>query len=82
MSLFATGSTESAESRPLDNRALDSLRMLVAADGADFELVEFDDATATMRLRLVIPDARCAECVMPRSMLESIAVPNFLEAYK
>ena len=47
--------------------------MLVAADGADFETVEFDGAAGTMRLRLVIPDAHCAECVMPRAALESIA---------
>ena len=45
----------------------------VAADGADFETVAFDSTTGTMRLRLLIPDARCAECVMPRATLESIA---------
>jgi hypothetical protein len=53
--------------------ALEELRSLVAADGADFETVEFDAAAATMRLRLLIPDAHCAECVMPRAALESVA---------
>jgi hypothetical protein len=52
---------------------LDELRSLVAADGADFETVEFDGAAGTIRLRLVIPDAHCAECVMPRAALESVA---------
>jgi hypothetical protein len=53
--------------------ALDELRSLVAADGADFETIEFDGAAGTMRLRLVVPDAHCADCVMPRAALESIA---------
>jgi len=53
--------------------ALDELRTLVAADGADFEAIEFDRAAGTMRLRLLIPDAHCAECIMPRAALESVA---------
>jgi hypothetical protein len=32
-----------------------------------------------MRMRLVIPDAQCAECVMPRATLESIATARLAE---
>jgi hypothetical protein len=53
--------------------ALAELRALVASDGADFETIAFDAAAATLHLRLLIPDAHCAECVMPRAALESIA---------
>ena len=53
--------------------ALAELRTLVASDGADFELIRFDPVAGVLHLRLVIPDAQCAECVMPRAALESIA---------
>ncbi len=54
-------------------RALVDLRALVASDGADFELIGFDARAEVLRVRLVIPDAQCAECVMPRAALESVA---------
>ena len=53
--------------------ALAGLRELVRADGADLRLVHHDAATGALHLRLVIPDAHCAECVMPNTSLESIA---------
>jgi hypothetical protein len=53
--------------------ALEELRTLVASDGADFEALDFDPTAGTIRLRLLIPDAHCAECVMPRATLESVA---------
>jgi hypothetical protein len=53
--------------------ALAELRGLVSADGADLDLVAHDTATGSLRLRLVIPDAHCADCVMPRAALESTA---------
>jgi hypothetical protein len=55
------------------NRALAELRDLVGADGAGLDVVAHDPASGALRLRLVIPDAHCAECVMPRAMLESAA---------
>jgi hypothetical protein len=55
------------------DRAIDELRTLVAADGADLEPVAFDAGTGQLHVRLIIPDAHCAECVMPRAALESIA---------
>ncbi len=45
---------------------------MIRLDGADLELVGVDGATA--RLRLVVTDASCADCVMPRAMLEAIAL--------
>jgi len=54
-------------------RALAELRTLVASDGADFEMIEVDTVAGVLHLRLVIPDAQCAACVMPRDALESIA---------
>jgi hypothetical protein len=55
--------------------AVDELRALVAADGAGLELVDGDaePVAGVLHLRLVIPDAHCAECVMPRSVLETVA---------
>jgi hypothetical protein len=53
--------------------ALAELGALVGADGAALELVDHDPTAGRLRLRLVIPDAHCAECVMPRTALESTA---------
>jgi hypothetical protein len=53
--------------------ALAELSALVSADGAALDLVEHDAATGRLHLRLAIPDAHCAECVMPRVALESAA---------
>ncbi|HET6873931.1 MAG TPA: hypothetical protein VFH70_04090 [Acidimicrobiales bacterium] len=53
--------------------ALDDIRSLVGADGADFELVGVDATDRTVSLRLVLDGVDCHECVMPRSLLEDIA---------
>jgi hypothetical protein len=45
---------------------------MIRLDGADMELVAVEGTTA--ELRLVVTDASCAECVMPRPMLEAIAL--------
>lgn len=54
--------------------ALDSVRNLIRPDGGDFELAEVDDLTGAVRLRLVLRDAGCAECVMPKAHLEAVAL--------
>jgi hypothetical protein len=54
--------------------ALAELRDLVGADGADLVVVEHAAGTGRLSLRLVIPDAHCAECVLSRAALESTAV--------
>jgi hypothetical protein len=79
VALFTTGTTavaieENTDPRPAAvERVVDELRALVASDGAGLETIGFDADASVLRLRLVIPDAHCAECVMPRSVLESIA---------
>lgn len=50
---------------------LTPVRQLLQADGGDIELVGMDGATA--ELRLVIAGAECAECVLPRPLLEDVA---------
>lgn len=61
---------------PLDestvSEALDEVRVLVTADGADFELVGVDPTDAKVQLRLVLDGVECRECVLPRPMLEEM----------
>ncbi|SEO90324.1 NifU family protein [Trujillonella endophytica] len=53
--------------------ALAPLRTLLAGDGGDVELVAVDAGAGTVALRLLLRDAACAECVMPRPYLEQVA---------
>ena len=54
-----------------------ALDELVRADGAHFELTGVVEPGATVvRLRLVIDDDGCAECVVPRPILEAIALDH------
>ena len=55
--------------------ALDELRGLVSADGGDMTLVGVDGST--IRLQLVVENAHCVECVMPRPFLEQVALDIF-----
>lgn len=52
--------------------ALDEARALVQADGGDMQVVGIDDAT--VKLKLILEGASCAECVMPRDFLEQIVL--------
>lgn len=52
--------------------ALADLRELVAADGGDVVLEAVDGDTA--RVRLVLDTAECRECVLPKDMLERVAL--------
>lgn len=47
------------------------VRDILQADGGDVELLSMDEGT--VNLRLVIEGAECAECVLPRPMLEEVA---------
>jgi len=51
---------------------IEEIRALVQPDGSDFELVAVDDGT--VHLRLLVEDASCAECVMPKPILEEMAL--------
>ena len=66
-----TGSPPTPDSAPI-TRALDQVRAIVQADGSDLELVGATDGTVW--LRLVIEDASCADCVMPKDILEATAL--------
>jgi Fe-S cluster biogenesis protein NfuA len=48
------------------------VREVLQSDGGDIELVGVEGGTA--RLRLVLESAGCAECVLPRPLLETIAL--------
>ena len=52
--------------------ALAGVRELVAADGGD--IVVASTSADTVRLTLVLETAACAECVMPRAFLETVAL--------
>ncbi len=52
---------------------IEPLRALVAADGADLRIESIDDATDTVQLRLILPDASCRDCVLPGEVLAGIA---------
>jgi Fe-S cluster biogenesis protein NfuA len=54
--------------------ALKEVRGLVQADGGDMELVDVDEQGGTVALRLILDGVDCHECVMPRPILEDIAV--------
>jgi Fe-S cluster biogenesis protein NfuA len=58
--------------------ALDEVRSLVQADGGDMVLTAIDGGT--VQLRLVVEGASCVECVMPREILEQIALDVFHRA--
>lgn len=49
-----------------------ALRDFLQADGADVELAGIEGGT--LRFNLLLADARCAECVVPRPLLEAVAL--------
>jgi hypothetical protein len=55
--------------------ALSELRGLVSPDGGDVALEGVDGST--VKLRLVLENAHCIECVMPRPFLEQVALDLF-----
>jgi hypothetical protein len=68
----------SAEASPPElAEGLAALQALVRADGSDLVLVGIDRARGRVDLELVIEDASCADCVMPRPLLEGVALDRF-----
>ena len=45
---------------------------MIRLDGGDIVLVDVEESTA--HLRLVVEGANCAECVLPRTLLEGVAL--------
>jgi hypothetical protein len=60
---------------PAVTAAVDEVRGLVSPDGGDVELTGVDGATYS--LKLVLENAHCVECVMPRPFLEQVALDVF-----
>jgi Fe-S cluster biogenesis protein NfuA len=48
------------------------VRSILQSDGGDIELLSVESDTVV--LRLIVDDANCAECVLPREMLEMVAL--------
>jgi hypothetical protein len=47
------------------------VRDLIQLDGGDVEVLADDGSS--VHLRLLLEDAECAECVMPRGVLEEVS---------
>lgn len=52
--------------------ALEPMRTIIRADGGDIRLVGVDGGRVD--LELILTDAHCRECVMPRAYLEPMAL--------
>jgi Fe-S cluster biogenesis protein NfuA len=61
------------DATPVDS-GIARLRSLIVADGGDLEMRSWDPASGEVRIRLVLEDAACRECVMPLEFLEPIAL--------
>jgi len=49
---------------------------LLGPDGARVEVVGWDDAEATLSLRLELESAECAECVVARPLLDTMLLDS------
>ena len=47
------------------------VRDLIQLDGGDIEVLADDGSS--VHLRLILEDAKCAECVMPKGVLEDVS---------
>jgi Fe-S cluster biogenesis protein NfuA len=63
------------DTEPVKN-GIEKLRSLLRADGGDLELVAIEPDTGVVRLRLVLEDANCAECVMPGTHIAEVATQS------
>lgn len=52
--------------------AVERLQSTMQADGTDVELLAIEDGTA--RLRLVFDPDACEECVVPKQVMETVAL--------
>jgi Fe-S cluster biogenesis protein NfuA len=57
--------------------ALDEVRPLVQADGADLVLRDVDDAEGQVVLTLDLANVSCLECVLPPELLHSMISDAF-----
>ena len=59
---------------------VEGLDQLVRPDGAHFELTRWDAPANTLHLRLVFDDEGCADCIVPRKLLQSITLDRARQA--
>ena len=55
--------------------ALDEVRSIITADGGDILLTSVEDGR--VNLQLVVEGASCAECILPRELLEQVTLDIF-----
>lgn len=55
--------------------ALDEVRSIISADGGDILLTSVEGST--VNLQLVVQGASCAECILPRELLEQVTLDIF-----
>lgn len=58
---------------------LDAVHALLGPDGAAVDVTGWDGATGTLALRLELESAECAECVVPRPMLDTVLLGSLRE---
>lgn len=63
---------------PAVQSAFDEVRGIISADGGDILLTSIEDGT--VNLQLVVEGASCAECILPREMLEQVTLDIFQRA--
>lgn len=77
-SCIGVTTADAANVGPMDDSPVEAgierLRSLIAADGGDLEVRSWDPDTGVLTIRLILEDAICRECVMPREFLEPIAL--------
>jgi hypothetical protein len=56
------------------DEGLTAVREFLGPDGAELEVTDWDAPTGTLAVRLVLDSAECAECVIPRPMLDTLLV--------
>ena len=61
-----------ASAPPGLDAGLAAVRALLGPDGADVEPTGWEPSTGLLRLRLLLDSAECAECVVPRPMLDAV----------
>jgi Fe-S cluster biogenesis protein NfuA len=58
---------------------LGAVRALLGPDGGDVAVTGWDEASGTLALRLELESAECAECIVPRPMLDTLLLTSLKE---
>lgn len=75
-STVSGGSMTDSSAAPAELQpAFDEVRNIISADGGDIVLTSVQGST--VNLRLVVEGASCAECILPRQLLEQVTLDIF-----